>query len=85
MNSILMEDENDYADLYMVKCLDLINTNPKNLTMRGHEIINRSIKIALKEGLVIYDRRRHVGYKVTKLGNSIIENHRKAVKESSDW
>lgn len=46
-----------------IAALDLIISNPRNLTVRGHALINANIRALLSAGLVVYAPGRNVGYK----------------------
>ena len=47
-----------------IKALDLIKSNPRDLTSRGHLLINANIQALIKKGFVVYDCKRHVGYRL---------------------
>ena len=54
--------------------LGLIKCDPSNraLTQRGHDVINRNIAALLRDGLVVYDSRKHTGYRLTAAGKAVL-------------
>jgi hypothetical protein len=52
--------------------LNLIKSDPKHLTVAGHQLVNGSVAALLKAGLVKYDRNKHTGYAPTLAGLHVL-------------
>jgi len=52
--------------------LNLIKSDPKHLTVAGHQMVNRCVKALLKYGLVKYDSKKNTGYAPTLAGLHVL-------------
>ena len=54
------------------RALNLIASNPRNLTREGHGILNGSVAALLEAGLIRHEPRRAVGYDLTNRGKATL-------------
>ncbi len=64
--------------------MNLIASNPSNLSIKGHAIINMAIKFLLEQKLV-YHSKCHIGYKLTSRGMAVMGSMRTGICLPADF
>lgn len=55
-----------------IRALRLIDTDPRDLLVAGHALVNRNVRALLNAGLIVHAPARRSGYRLTVAGRAAI-------------